>query len=60
MTETLAQAYVLQAASLLKVPLTADDLHGVAASFLHLAKTAELLAEISCPPELESAPVFEP
>ena len=60
MTEIIAQAYVSQTASLLGLPLAPDHLPGVTASFLQLSETADLLAEFSCPPTLESAPVFEP
>ena len=60
MTEATARDYVVRAASLLDLPLAPEHLPGVVIGFSRLGVAAGLLAEFSCPMELESAPVFEP
>ena len=60
MTEAAAQAYVIQAAALLNLPIAPEHLSDVAANLARLAATAGLLADFPCPAELQPAPVFEP
>ncbi len=60
MPETTSEAYAIQAAALLELPLVPEHLTGVATNFSQLRLTAELFSQFTCSAELEPAPVFEP